>query len=61
MAAAGAPLRSLMEWMGHADLQTTLRYADYSPGQAAGAAFAEAAFGLKDNSPAEVPETEEHR
>jgi integrase len=24
MAGAGAPLRSLMEWMGHADLQTTL-------------------------------------
>ncbi len=31
MAAAGAPLRSLMEWMGHADLSTTLLYADYSP------------------------------
>ena len=39
MAAAGAPLRALQEWMGHADLQTTLRYADYSPGQAQGAAL----------------------
>jgi integrase len=37
MAAAGAPHRSLMEWMGHADLKTTLIYADYSPGQAQGA------------------------
>lgn len=44
MAGAGAPLRSLMEWMGHADLSTTLRYADYSPQQAQGAAFAERAF-----------------
>jgi integrase len=45
MAGAGAPIRSLMEWMGHADLSTTLRYADYSPSQAQGAAFAERAFG----------------
>src|SRR5512139_1762051 len=36
MAGAGAPLRSLMEWMGHADLATTLRYADYSPRPGAG-------------------------
>jgi integrase len=50
MASAGAPLRSLMEWMGHADLKTTLIYADYSPGQAQGAAFAEAAFGAGTNS-----------
>lgn len=59
MAGAGAPLRSLMEWMGHADLQTTLRYADYSPDQAQGAAFAEAAFGAQATNPAEVPEKEE--
>lgn len=57
MAGAGAPLRSLMEWMGHADLATTLRYADYSPGQAQGGACAEAAFGLKeDNGPVTVQE-----
>jgi hypothetical protein len=37
MAGAGAPLRTLMEWMRHADLSTTLRYADYSPGSAASA------------------------
>jgi integrase len=52
MAAAGAPLRSLMEWIGHADLQTTLRYADYPPGEAAGAAFAEQAFGARTTTPA---------
>jgi integrase len=32
MAAAGAPLRTLQEWMGHRDLRTTLIYADYAPG-----------------------------
>jgi integrase len=31
MAAAGVPMRSLQEWMGHRDLQTTLIYADYVP------------------------------
>jgi integrase len=49
MAAAGAPLRSLMEWMGHRDLSTTLVYADYAPDQAQGAAFAERAFGAGTN------------
>ena len=32
MAAAGVPMRTLQEWMGHRDLRTTLIYADYSPG-----------------------------
>lgn len=31
MAAAGAPLRSLQEWMGHRDYKTTEIYADYAP------------------------------
>jgi integrase len=31
-AAAGVPMRTLLEWMGHADHTTTLIYADYSPG-----------------------------
>jgi len=37
MAAAGVPTRTLQEWMGHRDLQTTLVYADYaaSPHEAA--------------------------
>ena len=31
MAAAGVPLRTLQEWMGHADSKTTQIYADYAP------------------------------
>lgn len=45
MAAGGAPLRALMEWMGHRDLATTLVYADYAPDPAQGASFAKLAFG----------------
>lgn len=30
-AAAGVPLRTLQEWMGHRDYKTTLIYADYAP------------------------------
>ncbi|MGH2918599.1 MAG: tyrosine-type recombinase/integrase [Solirubrobacteraceae bacterium] len=32
MAAAGVPMRTLQEWMGHRDFKTTLIYADYMPG-----------------------------
>ena len=32
MAAAGVPMRTLQEWMGHRDFKTTLIYADYLPG-----------------------------
>ena len=45
MAAAGAPLRFIQEWMGHASAQTTEIYADYAPDATQGAKFAEAAFG----------------
>jgi integrase len=31
-AAAGVPLRTVQEWMGHQDIQTTMIYADYCPG-----------------------------
>jgi integrase len=31
MAGAGVPMRTLQEWMGHRDLKTTQRYADYAP------------------------------
>ncbi len=31
MAAAGVPVRTLQEWMGHRDYKTTLMYADYAP------------------------------
>ncbi len=32
MAAAGTPMRTLQEWMGHRHITTTQRYADYAPG-----------------------------
>jgi len=38
MAAAGAPLRPLQEWLGHKDHKTTEIYADYAPGPLAGCA-----------------------
>jgi integrase len=31
MAAAGVPMRALQQWMGHHDIETTQRYADYAP------------------------------
>lgn len=30
-AGAGVPMRTLHEWMGHGDIATTQRYADYAP------------------------------
>jgi len=33
MAAAGVSMRTLQEWMGHRDISTTERYADYAPSQ----------------------------
>jgi integrase len=47
MAAAGVPMRTLQEWMGHRNLATTEIYADYAPDPAYGAAFAESAFVAK--------------
>jgi integrase len=43
MAAAGVPMRTLQEWMGHADIKTTERYTDYMPGTE-DATLVEAAF-----------------
>ena len=31
MAAAGVPMRTLQEWMGHRDYKTTLIYVDHAP------------------------------
>ncbi len=47
MAAAGAPLRAVQEWMGHSDHRTTLIYADYALDPHQGADYAERAFGRK--------------
>jgi hypothetical protein len=46
MAAAGVPMRTLQEWMGHRDYKTTLIYADYAPA-ANEAELVNAAFGRK--------------
>jgi integrase len=48
MAAAGVPMRTLQEWMGHRDFKTTLIYADYMPGERE-ADLVDAAFGLGAN------------
>ncbi|MGE0507134.1 MAG: tyrosine-type recombinase/integrase [Solirubrobacterales bacterium] len=45
MAAAGAPLRTIQEWMGHRDYKTTEIYADFAPDPSQEAGWAEAAFG----------------
>jgi integrase len=42
MAAAGVPMRTLQEWMGHKHMSTTERYADYAPRAAEGALITEA-------------------
>jgi integrase len=46
MAAAGVPMRTLQEWMGHRDYKTTLIYADYAPA-ANEAELVNAAFGQR--------------
>lgn len=53
MAGSGVPMRTLQEWMGHRDLETTLIYADYAP-SAHEAAFIEAAFGSGSAGQAET-------
>ena len=40
-------MRTLQEWMGHRDIETTQRYADYAPSPHE-AAYVEAAFAADD-------------
>ena len=63
MAAAGMPMRTLQELMGHRDIQTTQRYADYSP-RTRDAEIVSRAFATRDDDagvpnhpevPVEVP------
>ena len=49
MAAAGVPMRTLQEWMGHRDYRTTLIYADYAP-SAGEAELVERAFAAGTNA-----------
>jgi integrase len=54
MAAAGVPMRTLQEWMGHRNIDTTQRYADYAP-SAHEAAFVESAFAPERTTSVAVP------
>jgi integrase len=56
MAAAGVPMRTLQEWLGHRDIQTTMIYADYSPSEHE-REWVEAAFGRAEptSTVAELP------
>jgi len=58
MAAAGAPMRALQEWMGHRDYATTLVYADFAPDPAQGAALAELAFGAGHKAGTNLSQTD---
>jgi integrase len=57
MAAAGVPMRTLMEWMGHASISTTEIYADYSP-SAHEAEWINQAFGEGNDGGNQLSETE---
>ena len=59
-AAAGVPLRTLQEWMGHRDYKTTLVYADYQPDDRREAELVERAFEASTNSSTNLSETEDN-
>lgn len=48
MASAGAPLVAIKEWMGHADIQTTMIYARWGKDRAAERRLVDAAFAADD-------------
>jgi integrase len=59
-AAKGIDLRRIQAWMGHADIQTTMRYLHYVP-QHDDAARLTAAFAAGVESPLDVPVSESER
>lgn len=56
MAAAGAPLRAIQEWMGHSDYRTTTLYAHYAPDLSHGATWVALAFAEDDHEKAPTPQ-----
>ncbi len=54
MASAGIPLVAINDWMGHADIQTTMIYAKWGKDRAADRALVDAAFARRDISPGRV-------
>ena len=50
MARAGAPMRMIQAWMGHANITTTEIYANFSPDPTEGASWAAKAFASKDEA-----------
>jgi hypothetical protein len=60
MAAAGAPLRAIQEWMGDADAKTTEIYRHYAPDPTNGAQLVERAFSTtRPSAPDESPTREQ--
>jgi integrase len=59
VAAAGVPPRTLQEWMGHRDPQTTAIYAHYAPSDRE-AEWIEAAFGVGNKSGNNLSETQDN-
>jgi integrase len=55
MAAAGVPMRTLQEWMGHASIKTTERYADFAPNRHEADLVAKAFKPERSAAPAALP------
>jgi integrase len=61
LAAAGVPLRTIQEWMGHADAKTTEIYRHYAPDATHGADLVELAFRRGGNRGGNVSESQANR